>query len=100
MSRKVRIKTAIYGKKVFHNKTELSYYKHYKKLNLDRKIITELHNAVGICDGHIRSDTVQEELKAWQFLIDTGMCWQLEGWFSRQANNLLQAGVCKEKILN
>ena len=100
MSKKVRIKTAIYGKKVFSNKTELSYYKHYKKLNLDKKIINELHTAVGICDGHIRSDTVDEGLKAWQFLIDTGMCWQLQGWFSRQANNLILAGVCKQKILN
>jgi hypothetical protein len=32
--------------------------------------------------------------QAWQLLIDTGTCWQLQGWFGRQAVALIEAGVC------
>ena len=100
MSKKVRISTAIFGKKVFNSKAELEYYKKYKKINLAKELVMETHEAVGIAEGYIPAETVEEELKAWQHLIDTGMCWQLQGWFSRQANNLILAGVCKQKILN
>lgn len=33
-------------------------------------------------------------IDAWQRLIDTGTCWQLQGWFGRQAVALIEAGVC------
>lgn len=33
-------------------------------------------------------------INAWQRLIDTGTCWQLQGWFGRQAVALIEAGVC------
>ena len=33
-------------------------------------------------------------ITAWQMLIDTGTCWQLQGWFGRQAVALIQAGIC------
>lgn len=99
MVKKIRIKKPIYGKKVFMNKDELAYYKLYKELGLDKNLIIELHNAVGIADGYIRCDSAQEEIDAWQFLIDTGMAWKLKGWFSRNAMNLIDMGVCKEKTL-
>lgn len=37
-----------------------------------------------------------EELsrQAWQLLIDTGVVWQLQGWFGRQAVALIEAGEC------
>ena len=100
MSKKVRINTAIFGKKVFNSKAELEYYKKYKKINLAKELVMETHEAVGIAEGYIPADTVEEELKAWQHLIDTGMCWQLQGWFGRQANFLIENKLCKEKILN
>ncbi len=100
MSKKVRISTAIFGKKVFNSKAELEYYKKYKKINLAKELVMETHEAVGIAEGYIPADTVEEELKAWQHLIDTGMCWQLQGWFGRQANFLIENKLCKEKILN
>lgn len=34
-------------------------------------------------------------IKAWQHLIDTGTCWQLQGWFGRTAASLIEAGVCQ-----
>ena len=100
MSKKVRISTAIFGKKVFNSKAELEYYKKYKKINLAKELVMETHEAVGIAEGYIPADTVEEELKAWQHLIDTGICWQLQGWFGRQANFLIENKLCKEKILN
>ena len=100
MSKKVRISTAIFGKKVFNSKAELEYYKKYKKINLAKELVMETHEAVGIAEGYIPAETVEEELKAWQHLIDTGMCWQLQGWFGRQANFLIENKLCKEKILN
>lgn len=36
----------------------------------------------------------QTQIDAWQMLIDTGTCWQLQGWFGRQAVALIEAGVC------
>ena len=100
MSKKVRVNTAIFGKKVFNSKAELEYYKKYKKINLAKELVMETHEAVGIAEGYIPADTVEEELKAWQHLIDTGMCWQLQGWFGRQANFLIENKLCTEKILN
>jgi|TARA_B110000967_G_scaffold76341_1_gene78979 hypothetical protein len=100
VSKKVRVSTAIFGKKVFNSKAELEYYKKYKKINLAKELVMKTHEAVGIAEGYIPADTVEEELKAWQHLIDTGMCWQLQGWFGRQANFLIENKLCREKILN
>jgi len=33
-------------------------------------------------------------IAAWQLLIDTGLCWQLQGWFGRTAMTLIEDGVC------
>ncbi len=31
-------------------------------------------------------------ISAWQYLLDTGLCWQLQGWYGRAANELIEAG--------
>lgn len=36
-----------------------------------------------------------ELVKAWQLLIDTGICWQLQGWFGRTAEYLIAQEICK-----
>jgi len=33
-------------------------------------------------------------IRAWQHLIDTGLCWQLQGRIARQAEQLIEEGVC------
>jgi hypothetical protein len=49
--------------------------------------------AVMIAEG---CDEASEEkqIEAWQHLIDTGLCWQLQGWFGRTAMALIEQGVC------
>lgn len=48
--------------------------------------------AEGFCEGEGASE--QEQLCAWQYLIDKGLCWSLQGWFGRTASNLINQGFC------
>jgi len=48
--------------------------------------------AEGFCEGEGASET--EQLEAWQYLIDTGACWSLQGWYGRTATALIEAGYC------
>ena len=49
-------------------------------------------NAVMIAEG-VEEATQKEQLEAWAYLIKTGLCWNLQGWFGRQAYSLIQAGA-------
>lgn len=47
--------------------------------------------AEGFGSGENATDT---ELEAsWQYLVDTGICWQLQGWYGRNAAALIEDGV-------
>ena len=37
----------------------------------------------------------EEYFAAWQYLIDTGTCWRLQGWFGRTANHFIEQGLCQ-----
>lgn len=50
--------------------------------------------AVGIAEGFVEAETEEQVVEAWQHLIDTGMAWTLQGWFGRQTQALIEAGVC------
>jgi len=54
-------------------------------------------DATMVCEG-IEESTEEEEIKAWQLLIDTGVVWELQGWFGRTAAFLIKQGVCCDKI--
>lgn len=49
--------------------------------------------AIQIAEGLEEADH-EEQIEAWQHLIDTGLAWQLQGWFGRQAASLINQGVC------
>lgn len=50
------------------------------------------YKAVGIAEGFIPATTEDEEIQAWQYLVDTGLAWQLQGWFGRTATRLIEEG--------
>jgi hypothetical protein len=50
--------------------------------------------ATGIAEGFIEADSEDQVIEAWQTLIDTGLVWQLQGWFGRQARALIEDGTC------
>jgi hypothetical protein len=58
-----------------------------------RKMTSYLATAIaeGFCEGEGASE--EEQVRAWQYLVDTGMAWTLQGWFGRTATALIEAGV-------
>lgn len=49
----------------------------------------------GFCEEE--NTTKAEEVEAWQYLIDTGLCWQLQGCYGRTAQALIEQGICHAK---
>lgn len=54
------------------------------------------YTAVFLAEGFIEG-TEEQRIAAWQYLHDTGMAYTLQGWFGRQAQALLRAGVIHER---
>lgn len=52
------------------------------------------YEAVGIAEGFVEADGENQVIEAWQYLIDTGLAWTLQGWFGRRAKTLIDAGFC------
>ncbi len=38
--------------------------------------------------------TEEQYIQAFQSLIDSGACWQLQGWYGRTAMSLIESGHC------
>lgn len=51
-------------------------------------------SAAMIAEGEQEADSREHYIAAWQYLIDTGLAWRLQGWFGRRANELIDAGEC------
>ena len=51
------------------------------------------YEEAGIAEGFIEAESEEQVIEAWQHLIDTGLAWQLQGWFGRTANDLIEKGV-------
>ena len=50
--------------------------------------------AIMIAEGASSAKNEEEYIAAWQFLIDTGTCWELQGWFGRTAAHMIEQGLC------
>ncbi len=59
MAKKVRVNKAVYGKKLFNSRIELELYRRYEVMKLDKKLVDEVHQAVGIAEGYIPADTAR-----------------------------------------
>ena len=55
------------------------------------------YTAVMIAEGAIEPDSDEQYFEAWQRLVDTGLAWQLQGWFGRHAAHLIEIGVIHAK---
>tara|TARA_R100000664_G_C2751328_1_gene138607 strand:+ start:225 stop:416 length:192 start_codon:yes stop_codon:yes gene_type:complete len=51
------------------------------------------YKAMGIAEGFIEAENEQQEIDAWQHLVDTGIVWRLQGWFGRNAARLIDNGI-------
>ena len=49
-----------------------------------------------ICTIELGEGTEQDQIAAWQYLIDTGVVWQLQGRYGRAAAYLIDEGLCTE----
>mgnify|MGYP003115674333 CR=1 FL=1 len=62
--------------------------------------IQSLTHAIGIIeDAHPIPEYITYEqayIQAFQYLIDTGHAWMLQGWYGRTAKHLIETGICKQ----
>jgi len=55
----------------------------------------DTYRATGLAEGWIETEDMNEIIQAWQHLHDTGVAYQLQGWFGRTAEALLERGVIR-----
>ena len=67
-----------------------------KMIQLELPFEEEMHtfDAIMIAEGVVQAKSREQYIQAWQMLIDTGTAYQLQGWFCRTANALIEHGHC------
>lgn len=50
--------------------------------------------ATMIAEGVYEPENEEQLINAWQTLIDTGLAWELQGFFGRTAKHLIEQGIC------
>ena len=54
------------------------------------------YTAVGIAEGFVDAESEEQVLEAWQYLHDTKLGYQLQGWFGRTLERLIEGGYINE----
>jgi hypothetical protein len=49
--------------------------------------------AVGIAEGYESAESEEQVIAAWQYLVDSGLAWRLQGWFGRTASDMIEQGL-------
>jgi hypothetical protein len=61
---------------------------------MQRPKISDTYTACSIAEGFSGQEHTQAEIAAaWSYLIKTGMCWQLQGWYGRSARDIITGGT-------
>lgn len=53
----------------------------------------DIYTATGIAEGFVEPENASKAIEAWQYLHDTGLAYQLQGWFGRAAMDLIERGI-------
>ena len=62
-------------------------------------VVTDVYTACGIIEGFESIpegvDDSTAHVVAWQYLIDSGHAWTLQGFYGRTARDLIARGTCR-----
>lgn len=56
----------------------------------------DIQTAILIAEG-VEDSSIDQQLGAWQTLLDSGIVWQLQGWYGRTATLLIEQGLILDR---
>ena len=58
-----------------------------------------LNRALDLVEA-VESSSIDDQISAWQELVNTGLVWQLQGWYGRTAEQLIAEGIIQPRKQN